>query len=64
MNEELLKAVDKVVLMPESEGYVDVLKALAELMSNNRNPDTKKAAKAVAGLAEVLDVYLEEEEED
>jgi ATP/maltotriose-dependent transcriptional regulator MalT len=64
VHEELLKAVDAAVTMPESEGFVDVLKALAELMSNNRNPETKKAAKAVAGLAEVLNDYLAEPEEE
>jgi hypothetical protein len=66
MNKKLLAAVEKAVFMPESEGFVDVLKALAALMRNNQHPETKRAAGAVAALAEVLDGYLsvpEEEEE-
>lgn len=64
VNAKLMKAVDEAVLMPESEGFVDVLKALSILMANNENPDTQIAAKAVASMAEVLDAYLGEDEEE
>jgi ATP/maltotriose-dependent transcriptional regulator MalT len=64
IHEDVVNAVDNAVLMSTSEGYISVLKALSALMASNPNADTQKAAKLVASLAEVLDEYLEEDEEE
>lgn len=60
VDENIVAAVNDAVLLASGDGYIGVLKALAELMTQNPNKETKKAARLVYELARVLDDYLED----